>query len=62
VRATLANLSGGMPQGASTITQQVARTFFLSTRRTVERKLKEALLALQIEQRTGQGRASSSCT
>ena len=49
LRATLANLSGGMPQGASTITQQVARTFFLSTRRTPERKIKEALLALQIE-------------
>ncbi len=51
LRATLANLSGGMPQGASTITQQVARTFFLSTRRTPERKIKEALLALQIEQK-----------
>ena len=51
LRATLANLSGGMPQGASTITQQVARTFFLSTRRTPERKIKEALLALQIEHR-----------
>jgi penicillin-binding protein 1A len=49
MRATLANLTGGMPQGASTITQQVARTFFLSTRRTPERKIKEALLALQIE-------------
>ena len=49
-RAFVANLSGGMPQGASTITQQVARTFFLSTRRTPERKIKEALLALQIEQ------------
>lgn len=48
-RATVANLSGGMPQGASTITQQVARTFFLSTRRTLERKIKEALLALQLE-------------
>ncbi len=53
LRATLANLSGGMPQGASTITQQVARTFFLSTRRTPERKIKEALLALQIEQKLG---------
>ena len=51
LRATLANLTGGMPQGASTITQQVARTFFLSTRRTAERKIKEALLALQIENR-----------
>lgn len=50
-RATVANLTGGMPQGASTITQQVARTFFLSTRRTAERKIKEALLALQIERR-----------
>lgn len=49
-RAIVANLSGGMPQGASTITQQVARTFFLSSRRTAERKLKEALLALRIEQ------------
>jgi penicillin-binding protein 1A len=50
-RATLANLTGGMPQGASTITQQVARTFFLSTRRTPERKIKEALLALQLERK-----------
>ena len=48
-RALVANLTGGMPQGASTITQQVARTFFLSTRRTPERKIREALLALRIE-------------
>ncbi len=49
-RATLANLTpGGVAQGASTITQQVARTFFLSTRRTPERKIKEALLAFQLE-------------
>jgi penicillin-binding protein 1A len=48
-RAALANLTGGTPQGASTLTQQVARTFYLSTRRTAERKLKELLLALQIE-------------
>ncbi len=50
-RAIVANLTGGVPQGASTITQQVARTFFLSMRRTPERKIKEALLALQIERR-----------
>ncbi|MDE2564530.1 MAG: transglycosylase domain-containing protein, partial [Burkholderiales bacterium] len=50
-RALVADLSGGMPQGASTITQQVARTFFLSTERTPERKIKEALLAYQLEQR-----------
>lgn len=49
VRAVIANLDGGTPQGGSTITQQVARTFFLSTRRTAERKIKEALLAVQIE-------------
>ncbi|MBC7941869.1 MAG: PBP1A family penicillin-binding protein [Chitinophagaceae bacterium] len=48
-RATVANLTGGVPQGASTITQQVARTFFLSTRRTPERKLKEAMLAWRLE-------------
>ncbi|MEY3253630.1 MAG: hypothetical protein RL227_2603, partial [Pseudomonadota bacterium] len=48
-RATVSNLSGGSPQGASTLTQQVARTMFLSTRRTVERKLKEALIARRLE-------------
>jgi penicillin-binding protein 1A len=48
-RAAVANLSGGVPQGASTLTQQVARTMFLSTRRTVERKLKEALIARRLE-------------
>jgi penicillin-binding protein 1A len=49
-RALLAAITpGGLPQGASTITQQVARTFFLNSRRTPERKFKEALLALQIE-------------
>jgi penicillin-binding protein 1A len=56
LRATLANLTGGLPQGASTITQQVARTFFLSTRRTPERKIKEALLSLQIERELGKDR------
>jgi penicillin-binding protein 1A len=48
-RAAFAMLTGGMRQGASTITQQVARTFFLSSRLSPERKIKEALLALQIE-------------
>jgi len=50
LRALVASVTpGGMRQGASTITQQVARNFFLSSRRTLERKLKEALLALKIE-------------
>ncbi|HRP22537.1 penicillin-binding protein 1A [Thauera sp.] len=51
VRAALANLStGGRGQGASTITMQVARNFFLSREKTYNRKLYEILLALKIEQ------------
>lgn len=50
VRAALANLtSGGRGQGASTITMQVARNFFLSREKTLNRKLYEILLALKIE-------------
>ena len=37
------------PQGASTITQQVAKNFLLTTEVSFERKIKEALLALKIE-------------
>ncbi len=36
-------------QGGSTITQQLARNMFLTRRKTIERKLKEIILALQIE-------------
>lgn len=36
--------------GASTITQQVAKNFLLSNERTIDRKIKEAILALRIEQ------------
>lgn len=49
-RAALHNLMGGSRQGASTITQQVARNFFLSSEQTLKRKLYEALLAWKIEQ------------
>ena len=35
--------------GASTITQQVAKNFFLSSDRTISRKIKEAILALRLE-------------
>src|SRR6059058_510397 len=38
-------------QGASTITMQVARTFFLSTDRNWRRKVAEALISLELEQR-----------
>jgi penicillin-binding protein 1A len=50
LRAAYANLmAGGRRQGASTITMQVARNFFLSTEKTLTRKLYEALLAFKIE-------------
>ena len=48
-RALLADLTGGVRQGASTITMQVARNFFLSQEKTVKRKLTETLLAYRIE-------------
>jgi penicillin-binding protein 1A len=41
--------SGRRPQGASTITQQVAKNFLLTNEASFERKIKEALLALKIE-------------
>lgn len=49
-RAGLHNLTGGAKQGASTITQQVARNFFLSSEQTFKRKIYEILLAWKIEQ------------
>ncbi len=51
LRAAFRNLEAGeVVQGASTITQQVARSFFLSAERSYRRKLKEALLAYRIDQ------------
>ena len=41
--------SGRRPQGASTITQQVAKNFLLTNEVSFQRKIKEALLALRIE-------------
>ncbi|PRC94777.1 penicillin-binding protein 1A [Solimicrobium silvestre] len=49
-RAALHNLMGGSKQGASTITQQVARNFFLSSEQTFKRKIYEVLMAWKIEQ------------
>ncbi|MCU5771862.1 peptidoglycan glycosyltransferase/peptidoglycan DD-transpeptidase MrcA [Erwiniaceae bacterium BAC15a-03b] len=48
--ASIALISGHASQGASTITQQLARNFFLSPERTLMRKIKEAFLAIRIEQ------------
>lgn len=51
LRATLANVvSGQHGQGASTITMQVTRGFFLTREKTVQRKLNEILLAYKMEQ------------
>jgi len=49
LRAAIHNAMGGSRQGASTITQQVARNFFLSSEQTIKRKLYEVLLAWKIE-------------
>ncbi len=53
-RALMSNIaksvSGDRLVGASTITQQVAKNFLLTSDRTVERKLKEALLAIRLNQ------------
>ena len=55
-RAALAMLTGGRRQGASTITQQVARTFFLTQRFTAERKLQEIRIALEMEKQLSKDR------
>lgn len=50
IRAAISNFtSGGAKQGASTITMQVARNFFLSKEKTLARKFNEVLLAFKIE-------------
>jgi penicillin-binding protein 1A len=50
LRAAYSNFtSGGVRQGASTITMQVARNFFLSKEKTLSRKFNEMLLSFKIE-------------
>ncbi|MEN3930965.1 penicillin-binding protein 1A [Microvirga sp. W0021] len=50
IRALVKNASGSArEQGASTITQQVAKNFLLGNERSYERKIREALIALRIE-------------
>ncbi|MCX7066864.1 MAG: penicillin-binding protein 1B [Methylococcales bacterium] len=52
VRALLANYrAGSAVQGASTITQQLIKNFYLSSERSLKRKVKEALMALVLEHR-----------
>ena len=53
-RASVANLtSGGVVEGASTITQQLARLTFLNQDRSFKRKFKEAILAQRLEKELG---------
>ncbi|WP_418315174.1 penicillin-binding protein 1A [Piscinibacter sakaiensis] len=49
-RALLSMATGGRKQGASTITQQMTRTVLLGHQRTVERKAKEIILAMRVEE------------
>ena len=52
--------SGKRQVGASTITQQVAKNFLLTSDQTYDRKIKEAILAFRIEQAYSKDRSSSS--
>ncbi|MEJ2098934.1 MAG: penicillin-binding protein 1A [Desulfobacterales bacterium] len=51
-RAIIKDIKAGeFVEGASTITQQLSKTLFLTPRKTLVRKLKEAILAFQLERR-----------
>ena len=50
IRAMLKNMTAGrVVQGGSTITQQVAKSFFLTSERKLSRKIREAIMAYRIE-------------
>jgi penicillin-binding protein 1A len=49
-RALFRDVRGGRLEGGSTLTQQLARTLFLSNKRTIARKAQEAVIALLLEQ------------
>jgi membrane peptidoglycan carboxypeptidase len=49
LRAVYYNLRGGSLQGGSTITQQYAKTAFLTPERTIKRKLKELVISIKLE-------------
>ena len=49
LRAAINNLKGGSVQGGSTITQQYAKTAFLTSSRTIERKIKELVISIKLE-------------
>ena len=49
LRAVVNNLRGGALQGGSTITQQYAKTAFLTPQRSIQRKIKELVIAIKLE-------------
>lgn len=49
VRAVYSNMTGGMRQGGSTITQQLIKNFYLNSERTFKRKANEAAMAVLLE-------------
>ena len=49
LRALKNNLLGGSIQGGSTITQQYAKTAFLTSERTIQRKIRELVIAIKLE-------------
>ena len=49
LRAVINNLKGGSLQGGSTITQQYAKTAFLTPSRTIQRKIKELVISIKLE-------------
>ena len=51
IRAAISNISSSSTQGASTITQQLAKLTYLSNEKTYDRKIKEIFIAMGMEQR-----------
>ncbi|GDX21289.1 hypothetical protein LBMAG08_05160 [Actinomycetes bacterium] len=49
LRAVVNNLKGGSLQGGSTITQQYSKTAFLTPSRTIQRKIKELVISIKLE-------------
>lgn len=56
LRAALANFRGGRVEGGSTITQQVVKNLVLTRQRSIDRKVREALIALKIDKELGKER------
>ncbi|GAA3962482.1 transglycosylase domain-containing protein [Actinomadura viridis] len=52
-RAVWVNVSGGSTQGGSTITQQLAKNYYLSDEQTMSRKFKELFISLKLEDKLG---------